>query len=96
MEGGGAATVLADRLTSASPDVRREMLTPFIHTLIGAEADALCGAGYSQHTNSRHVYRHHGDRADGGAGLAGVHRVGRGAVRRPWCLTVPAAWVLPR
>jgi len=55
-------TVLADRLTSASPDVLREMLALFIHTLMGAEADALCGAGYGQRsaerTNSRNGYRH--------------------------------------
>ena len=55
-------TVLADRLTSASPDVLRELLAMFIHTLMGAEADALCGAGYgqrsSERTNSRNGYRH--------------------------------------
>ena len=55
-------TVLADRLTSASPDVLRELLALFIHTLMGAEADALCGAGYgqrsSERTNSRNGYRH--------------------------------------
>ena len=34
----------------------------FIHTLMGAEADALCGTGYgersTQHTNHRNGYRH--------------------------------------
>ena len=54
--------VLADRLTSASPDVLRELFALFIHTLMGAEADALCGAGYgqrsSERTNSRNGYRH--------------------------------------
>ncbi len=53
--------MLANRLTSASPDVLREMLALFIHTLMGAEADALCGAGYgqrsSERTNSRNGYR---------------------------------------
>ena len=39
-------TVLAERLTTAHPDVLRELLATFIHTLMGAEADALCGAGY--------------------------------------------------
>lgn len=38
--------VLADRLTTTSPDVLRELLSTFIQTLMGAEADALCGAGY--------------------------------------------------
>jgi hypothetical protein len=38
-------TVLADRLTTTSPDVLRELLATFIHALMGAEADAVCGAG---------------------------------------------------
>ncbi|SEB43523.1 IS256 family transposase [Rhodococcus jostii] len=54
--------ILTDRLTGASPDLLRELLTVFIHTLMGAEADALCGAGYGQRsderTNSRNGYRH--------------------------------------
>ena len=54
--------ILTDRLTGASPDLLRELLTMFIHTLMGAEADALCGAGYGQRsderTNSRNGYRH--------------------------------------
>ena len=54
--------VLAERLTTAHPDVLRELLATFIHTLMGAEADALCGAGYgersSERTNSRNGYRH--------------------------------------
>ncbi|OBJ71460.1 IS256 family transposase [Mycobacterium sp. 1274756.6] len=54
--------VLAERLTSAHPDVLRELLATFIHTLMGAEADALCGAGYGQRTaeriNQRNGYRH--------------------------------------
>jgi putative transposase len=54
--------VLADRLTTTHPDVLREFLATFIHTLMGAEADALCGAGYGERstdrTNSRNGYRH--------------------------------------
>jgi putative transposase len=54
-------TVLAERLTTAHPDVLRELLATFIHTLLGAEADALCGAGYgersSERTNQRNGYR---------------------------------------
>jgi hypothetical protein len=53
--------VLAERLTTTHPDVLRELLTTFIHTLMGAEADALCGAGYGQRsaerTNQRNGYR---------------------------------------
>lgn len=54
--------VLAERLTTCHPDVLRELLATFIHTLMGAEADALCGAGYgersNERTNSRNGYRH--------------------------------------
>ncbi|MGW4019753.1 IS256 family transposase [Rhodococcus ruber] len=54
--------LVEDRLTGASPDLLRELLTMFVHALMGAEADALCGAGYGQRsderTNSRNGYRH--------------------------------------
>ena len=54
--------LLAERLTTTSPDVLRELLSMFIHTLMGAEADVLCGAGYGQRsaerTNQRNGYRH--------------------------------------
>ena len=54
--------MLAERLTTTHPDVLRELLATFIHTLMGAEADALCGAGYgersTERTNSRDGYRH--------------------------------------
>ena len=53
--------VLVERLTTTHPDVLRELLATFIHTLMGAEADALCGAGYGQRsverTNQRNGYR---------------------------------------
>src|SRR5581483_5970 len=40
------ARVLHDQLSSASPDLLRQMLTTFINTLMSAEADAVCGAPY--------------------------------------------------
>ena len=40
--------MLAEGVTATHPDVLRELLATFIHTLMGAEADALCGAGYGQ------------------------------------------------
>src|SRR3954466_14946923 len=53
--------VLAERLTTTHPDVLRELLAAFIHTLMGAEADDLCGAGYGQcsteRINQRNGYR---------------------------------------
>ena len=54
--------LLAERLTTTDPDVLRELLSTFIHTLLGAEADALCGAGYGERsperTNQRNGYRY--------------------------------------
>jgi transposase-like protein len=56
------ARFLHDQLASASPDLLRQMLTTFIDALMGAEADALCGAPYGQpspdRTNQRNGYRH--------------------------------------
>ncbi len=55
------ARFLDEQLAQASPDLLRQMLTTFINTLMSAEADAVCGAGYGQRsearTNSRNGYR---------------------------------------
>src|SRR4051794_29518539 len=52
---------LEEQLAQASPDLLRQMLTTFINTLMSAEADAVCGAGYGERsetrTNSRNGYR---------------------------------------
>jgi transposase-like protein len=54
--------VPTDRLTTASSDVLRELLSTFIQALLGAEADAQCGAGYglrsAERINCRNGYRH--------------------------------------
>jgi hypothetical protein len=56
------ARFLHEHLTSASPDLLRQMLTTFINTLMSAEADAVRGAGYGEvspdRTNVRNGYRH--------------------------------------
>src|SRR5258708_37830686 len=49
--------VLAERLTTTHPDVLRELLSMFIHTLMGAEADALCGADYGERSTERRNQR---------------------------------------
>ena len=53
---------LHEQLDQASPDLLRQMLTTFINTLMSAEADAVCGAAYSERTddrtNVRNGYRH--------------------------------------
>src|SRR3954451_9366627 len=52
---------LEEQLAQASPDLLRQMLTTFINTLMSAEADAVCGAGYGERsearTNHRNGYR---------------------------------------
>ena len=45
--------VLAERRTTTHPDVLRDLLATFIHTLMGAEADVLCGAGYGERSSDR-------------------------------------------
>ena len=55
------AHFLHEQLAQASPDLLRQMLTTFINTLMSAEADAVCGAGYGERsearTNIRNGYR---------------------------------------
>lgn len=54
--------LLADQLASASPDLLRGLLSAFIAALMSAEADAVCGAGYGERSesrsNRRNGYRH--------------------------------------
>ena len=52
---------LSEQLTQASPDLLRQMISTFVQALMGAEADAICGAGYAvrseQRRNTRNGYR---------------------------------------
>lgn len=52
---------LYKQLAQASPDLLREMVRSFAEALMGAEADALCGASYRQRSpervNVRNGYR---------------------------------------
>ena len=52
---------LRQRLEEAGPDLLREMVQTFAEALMGAEAEALCNAGYRERsperTNSRNGYR---------------------------------------
>ncbi|WP_159851230.1 transposase [Nocardia sp. CY41] len=52
----------AEQLAATSPDLLREMLSTVVHSLMSAEADAMCGADYGecsqQRVNSRNGYRH--------------------------------------
>ena len=53
---------LHEHLDQASPDLLRSMVRSFAQALMSAEADAVCGAAYGEHSgervNSRNGYRH--------------------------------------
>jgi putative transposase len=57
-----AGEFLHEQLAQASPDLMRELLPTFVNALLGAEADAVCGAAYNarspERVNSRNGYRH--------------------------------------
>jgi transposase-like protein len=52
---------LQEQLAQASPDLLRAMVSTFAEALMGAEADAVCGAAYGERseerTNTRNGYR---------------------------------------
>ena len=52
---------LSGQLSQASSDLFRAVLSSFVQALMGAEADAVCGAEYgmrsSERTNTRNGYR---------------------------------------
>ncbi|WP_267285356.1 IS256 family transposase [Prauserella endophytica] len=58
----GPGKPFTDQLVAAGPDLLREMLASFVQTIMGAKADASCGAGYGERSaervNSRNGYRH--------------------------------------
>jgi putative transposase len=51
------ARLAGDNLEQASPDLLRAMVKTFAEALMGAEADALCGAPYGQPSEDRVNYR---------------------------------------
>ena len=55
------ARFLSEHLERAEPELLRSMLMTFVNALMGAEADALCGAPYGarseERVNSRNGYR---------------------------------------
>jgi putative transposase len=55
------ASFLAEHLARAEPELLRSMLKTFVDALMGAEADAMCGAPYGvraeERVNSRNGYR---------------------------------------
>ena len=51
------AQFLSEHLEHAEPDLLRSMLNTFIDALMGAEADALCGAPYGARSDDRVNFR---------------------------------------
>ncbi len=48
-----AASFLAEHLARAEPELLRSMLKTFVDALMGAEADAICGAPYGVRAEER-------------------------------------------
>src|SRR4051794_24386961 len=84
---------LEEQLAQASPDLLRQMLTAFINTLMSVEADAVCGAGYGERsetrTNSCNGYR--GREIDTRAGTleVAIPKLRSGSYFPDWLLEPP-------
>src|SRR5712691_11348891 len=81
---------LRKQLEEASPDLLRAMVQEFAEALMGAEVDALCGAGYGERSpervNIRNGYRERGwDTRVGTIGLA-IPRLRQGSYFPDWLL----------
>jgi len=74
-----------EQLSTASPDLLRDLLATFIDALMGAEVDGICGAEYGARTaervNTRNGYRHRDFDT----------RVGTMDVRSPSCAPGPTS-----
>ena len=81
---------LEEQLAQASPDLLRSMVQTFAEALMGAEADAVCGAAYgersSERANIRNGYRRRGwDTRAGSIDLA-IPKLRRGSYFPDWLL----------
>lgn len=83
--------LLSDQLAQASPDLLRGLLSAFIHALMGAEADAICGAGYRQRSdersNSRNGYRHRDFDTRAGTLDVAIPKLRQGSYFPDWLLS---------
>ncbi|MFD2078147.1 IS256 family transposase [Actinopolymorpha cephalotaxi] len=81
---------LHEQLAAASPDLLRELLSTFIDALMGAEADAVCGAPYGvaspDRTNSRNGYRHRDFDTRTGTIDVGIPKLRSGSYFPDWLL----------
>jgi len=81
---------LEEQLAQASPDLLRAMVATFAGALMGAEADAVCGAGYgersAERTSTRNGYRRRDwDTRAGSISLA-IPKLRRGSYFPDWLL----------
>src|SRR6201988_4234944 len=81
---------LEEQLAQASPDLLRSMVQTFAEALMGAEADAVCGAGYGERsgerTNTRNGYqRREWDTRAGSMSLA-IPKLRQGSYFPDWLL----------
>jgi putative transposase len=85
------AQFLHEQLESASPDLLREMLSTFIAALMGAEADAVCGAAYGERseerTNTRNGYRQRDFDTRAGTLEVAIPKLRSGSYFPDWLLT---------
>jgi putative transposase len=84
------ARMLEEQLEQASPDLLRQMLQVFINTLLGAEADAVCGAAYGtsspERVNSRNGYRHRDFDTRAGTVDVAIPKLRQGSYFPEWLL----------
>jgi putative transposase len=84
------STFVADHLERAEPDLLRSMLTTFVDALMGAEADAICGAPYGtrspERTNSRNGYRSREWDTRAGTVELSIPKLRRGSYFPDWLL----------
>ena len=82
--------LLADQLASASPDLLRGLLSAFIAALMSAEADAVCGAGYGERSesrsNQRNGYRHRDFDTRAGTVDVAIPKLRQGSYFPDWLL----------
>jgi putative transposase len=81
---------LEEQLAQASPDLLRAMVQTFAEALMGAEADAVCGAAYgersSERANIRNGYRRRGWDARAGSIDLAIPKLRHGSYFPDWLL----------
>lgn len=84
------ASVLRNRLAESDTDSLREMVQFMAESLMGAEADSLCGAGYGARSddrvNSRNGYRHRRWDTRAGTIELGIPKLRQGSYFPEWLL----------